>query len=443
MVAPPGLMVLCPAMFLLATLPGTVSLQGNDECPASECEGLAREAGSLLQDGPSRKAAFVSVTEEPSETHTPPAAGGTGAAPATRAAAREPPETHTPLAASGHAAVVLREVSTHGSSGGLQRGATARGTASRAAAAARKAVATHGSPAGPPPAAPPRAAAREAGPDATAGASPALLAVAAAEGRTLAEAIHRFPAVILPMGAALLLVVAMCVAVPCCFHLATQSVGDQPAARPALEGQQWPHSDKREGGKLEPPGSADLAPPEMNSQLRAHPLCPSLVVPDGCECMVFLPQFQPGFFADGRRMAVCDLNQEPVVWVVSAANTGSGKGSCLELVDMKGAVLAHCQDDGCRSELGFYSTSGLFATFRLTNTGSCKIAGTEWNLHVVGRPLPDGSSGFVLEDSNGLLMATCEPPPEGLGDRRVRVDEHVDLGLVVLCFLCRDLVEFS
>jgi len=181
-------------------------------------------------------------------------------------------------------------------------------------------------------------------------------------------------------------------------------------------------------------------------ELRAHPLCPSLLVPEGCECTLHVPKLQPGFFSDGRQLAISDPNGSPVMRVAFLSGrrntTVAGEGSRLVLSDLAGEVLAFCQDEAkspaSAQSLSIHAPQGVFATFRRMAGGHEVVGRRDWRLNLVQKTLA-GGSGIAVLDEAGALLAVCEPPGErDPSTQTARIDANVDAGLVVLSLLCVD-----
>lgn len=210
---------------------------------------------------------------------------------------------------------------------------------------------------------------------------------------------------------------------------------------------------------------------ELLEELRANPLCPSLMVPAGCECTLLMPKLKAGFFSEGRQMPISDPKGNPVMRVAFLGARGRGaasvqgtpradptprasprtsafSGSRLVLSDMANEVLALCQEDKGRSGPGgqviaIHSPQGMFAQLRPVAEGYEVIGLRSWRLNLVRRMLP-GGSGLAALDESGTLLAVCEPCDEDLDpERTVRIDANVDAGLIVLCILCTDVLEVA
>mmetsp|Transcript_158024 Transcript_158024/g.484298 ORF Transcript_158024/g.484298 Transcript_158024/m.484298 type:complete len:272 (+) Transcript_158024:196-1011(+) len=181
---------------------------------------------------------------------------------------------------------------------------------------------------------------------------------------------------------------------------------------------------------------------EPTAELRAHPLCPSLVVPENCECTLVMSRLKPGFFSDGSRVEVRDPDNKPVMQLTSVAASGDSDGGRLALSDPSGELLAYCQD-GNGSVLLICSLSGIFATFRQTGAGFEITGCRPWTLQVVEQQYTGSGRGLALVGGDGSLLAIRESSGQTPTDLVVRVNTHVDVGLVLLSFLCADVMEVA
>mmetsp|Transcript_69315 Transcript_69315/g.196423 ORF Transcript_69315/g.196423 Transcript_69315/m.196423 type:complete len:345 (+) Transcript_69315:182-1216(+) len=198
------------------------------------------------------------------------------------------------------------------------------------------------------------------------------------------------------------------------------------------------HPDPGKAPSRQPPWQAPSRAPSLvpsqrpshrPSQRGAAPLCPGLVVPEGCECTLQLPRAGRG------PLTIDDAGGQPVFRALLEPGRLTLASSAGD-----GTVFAAIEEQGPELRI-LYASRRPFGTLRARAAeagGGFEIAdGNECRLRV--RSFND-SSDLTITDGQSRLLALVETVAERPQDRIVRIGPHVDAGLIVLAILGAELL---
>lgn len=206
-----------------------------------------------------------------------------------------------------------------------------------------------------------------------------------------------------------------------------------------------------------PPSTHDVGPaaapgsPREGGPPSGIVLCPDLVVPDGCECILLVPRLDPCLRG---KLTVDDADGVPVFHVAAlgpAQQAGGGyarqgpRGPRLVLSSTRhgGTVFAHCQLSGPGPGASVTitdSASRPFGSLRLRASEGGRLyqavtgTGEEVNIQA------DAHGDLTATDRHERLCAIARHLPAKRA-RRFRIGPFVDVGLMLLCTLGIDLLE--
>lgn len=192
-----------------------------------------------------------------------------------------------------------------------------------------------------------------------------------------------------------------------------------------------------------PPSSASL-----------NYLCPSLKVPEGCECTLLLPRMSTKWGQTGGcgKVRICDLSGNAVfqtafclpVGGVTPAPSRDAKRLVLSSAT-NGRVFAFCGDgplegDGSLISLSLHGADEPFGVLRALPRKRCDIlAHSGWRARI--QESAAGCGGLTVTDERGNILATTELMREDLSQRCMRISALADAGLLILAVLGADLLE--
>lgn len=187
--------------------------------------------------------------------------------------------------------------------------------------------------------------------------------------------------------------------------------------------------------------------PGSSSLLAAQHLCPSLLVPKGCECTLQVPQLRRQHPSGGEHM-INDPTGNPVMRVFLGLASGRGRRRLVLSGLEGGGILAACQEEveadpvgGARTLLSIHDATSLFGQLHPlvpASRGYEAVSAAGRRVYVCPSSF-SGGGGWAITDDRGQLLAVAEPPAPD--HRTVRIDSFVDAGLVVICILGTDLLE--